>query len=83
VDATSATWLQCDIHRLILKGDHIGYFGTDIENELVEMNPFDRLSAIEEMMQRAVAAKLPEESLRGQAEDGMDATSVTFVDFFS
>jgi hypothetical protein len=45
----------------------------DVQNELMEMDPFERLSAIEELMQQAAGAKPPEEGESGQADDGMDA----------
>jgi hypothetical protein len=50
----------------------------EVQNELMEMDPFERLSAIEELMQQAVGAKLPDDSVGGQAGDGMDATGATW-----
>lgn len=49
----------------------------DVQNELMEMDPFERLSAIEELMQQATGAKVPEEE-GGQANDGMDADGSTW-----
>jgi hypothetical protein len=60
------------------EGPEFPVVDSDVQNELMEMDPFERLSAIEELIQQAVGAKLPEDSLRGQAEDGMDATGATW-----
>jgi hypothetical protein len=60
------------------EGPEFPVVDADVQNELMEMDPFERLSAIEELIQQAVGAKLPEDSHCGQAEDGMDATGTAW-----
>ena len=44
---------------------------SDVQNELMSMDPFERLSAIDELMQQATGEKLPEHELEdGDAMDG-------------
>jgi hypothetical protein len=46
-------------------GPEVPVVDTDVRNELAEMDLFESLSAIKEVIQRAVGAKLPENSLHG------------------
>lgn len=46
----------------------------DVQDELMELNPFERLEAIETLMKQAAGETLPEEEVEGidEDEDGMD-----------
>lgn len=45
----------------------------DVQNELMAMNPFERLEAIDELMQQAVGETLPTEECVVEDDDRMDA----------
>mmetsp|Transcript_13147 Transcript_13147/g.24675 ORF Transcript_13147/g.24675 Transcript_13147/m.24675 type:complete len:489 (-) Transcript_13147:237-1703(-) len=46
---------------------------SDVQNELMSMNPFERLEAIDQLMQQAAGEALPEGERLPEEEDGMDA----------
>jgi len=46
----------------------------DVQNELMSMNPFDRLEAIDQLMDQAAGEALPDgEGIEGEGDDRMDA----------
>ena len=51
---------------------------SDVQNELMGMNPFERLDAIDELIQQAVGESLGEEEVDG--EDQMDAQGSTWFE---
>lgn len=46
---------------------------SDVQNELMAMNPLGRLEAIDELLRQATGEALPREEIPGDVEDGMDA----------
>jgi hypothetical protein len=46
------------------EGPEVPVVDVEVQNEFAEMDPFESLSAVEEMIKRTVGAKLPEDSLR-------------------
>ncbi len=60
-----------DASGVIVDGPGIPVVDSEVQNELMSMNPFERLDYIDQLMQQAAGEALPE----GEAveEDGMDA----------
>lgn len=57
-------------------GPYLPVVDIDVQNELMGMDPFERLPAIDELMQQATGAKLPqeeEEQAHEASEDAMEA----------
>jgi hypothetical protein len=53
------------------EGPDVPVVDSDVQNELMEMDPFERLSAIEELLQQATGAKRPE----GEQDSAMGTTA--------
>jgi len=58
------------------QGPDLPVVDSDVQNELMSMDAFERLAAIDELMQQAVGAKLPEESNPEGDHGGQDSGSL-------
>lgn len=62
-------------------GPDLPVVDTQVQNELMGMGPFERLTAIEELMQQATGAKLPQEEAPNEGE-GAEAMEETGSSWF-
>jgi len=60
------------------EGPDLPVIDSGVQNELMGMDPFERLSAIDELMQQATGAKVPEGEAGAEDQDAMEMTGTSW-----